>query len=90
MNVDAHLLMTWARDLALAYAGGLVLGAPLAVLGVSVTGIERVSTICLLLAMSGLFVALRRRSLRESNGPTRGDGASPPLAESSVASRRVA
>ena len=58
---DSRPLMAWARDLALAYAGGLVLGAPFALTGAWLTGHDRVATACLLLFMAALLAALRRR-----------------------------
>lgn len=88
MNVDSHPLAAWARDLVFAYAGGLVLGAPVAVAGVWLTGTERAATVCLLVAMGVLFVALRRRPLDTSNTPTR--GGQDRLVAPSVTSRRVA
>ena len=67
MNVDPRLLLAWTRDLALAYAGGLVLGAPVALTAFWLTGIERVVTVCLLVAMALVFVALRRRDARTTS-----------------------
>jgi hypothetical protein len=61
MTVESRPLMAWARDLALAYAGGLVLGAPFALTAVWLTGHDRVATACLLATMAGLLTALRRR-----------------------------
>jgi hypothetical protein len=87
MNAETRPLMAWARDLALAYAGGLVLGAPVAVTAAWLTGVERVATACLLLAMALLFVALRRRPVPAQTCP--GD-ASSAARGASVPSRRVA
>ena len=60
MHIDSRLLFGWSRDLALAYAGGLVLGAPLALAAVWITGAEVAATVALVLSMAGVFVALRR------------------------------
>jgi hypothetical protein len=85
MTVPSRPLMDWARDLALAYAGGLVLGAPFALTAVWLTGYERIATACLLLAMAVVFAALRRRTPRETGSPP-GDK----LEHDSMASRRAA
>lgn len=60
MHIDSRLLFGWSRDLALAYAGGLVIGAPLALAAVWATGTEVAATVALVLSMAGVFVALRR------------------------------
>lgn len=78
--------MGWTRDLALAYAGGLVLGAPFALTAVWLTGYERVATVCLLLAMAGLFVALRRRTREAAGRPPGNDD----LERGPLSSRRAA
>lgn len=56
--------MAWTRDLACAYAGGLVLGAPFALAAVWLTGVESIATASLLVAMALVLVALRRRPSR--------------------------
>jgi hypothetical protein len=61
---ERHSLLSWARDISLAYAGGLVLGAPVAVGAVWVSGIDRLATLALLAAMGVVLVALRRASRR--------------------------
>ena len=63
MHIDSRLLFGWSRDLALAYAGGLVLGAPLALAAVWITGAEVAATVALVLSMAGVFVALRRAAV---------------------------
>jgi len=60
MHLDPRLLVGWTRDVALAYVGGLALGAPFAPGAVWLTGTERAATACLVLAMTGLLIALRR------------------------------
>lgn len=64
MRLDHRWLFAWTRDIALAYAGGLVVGVPFALAAVWLTGLERITTACLLLAMALVFVALRRKSPR--------------------------
>ena len=59
-----HSLLSWARDITLAYAGGLVLGAPVAVGAVWASGLDRLATLALLAAMGVVLVALRRGSGR--------------------------
>ncbi|BCS33964.1 hypothetical protein TBR22_A31920 [Luteitalea sp. TBR-22] len=81
MNLEPRLLVSWIRDVLIAYAGGLVLGAPLALLGVWVTGRESTATVSLLTAMGVLLVGLRRR---RSSLPTA------PVVVRPVAQRRVA
>ena len=70
MPLDHRPLFAWTRDVALAYAGGLVLGAPFALTAVWLTGLERIATVCLLLAMALVFLALRRRSPGQSDDDT--------------------
>lgn len=60
MHLDPRLLFGWTRDVSLAYAGGLVLGTPFALGAVWLTGTELAATACIVLAMTGLLVALRR------------------------------
>ena len=55
-------LTGWFRDLALAYAGGLVLGAPIALVATWWSGLERLSTVCLLLTMVAVLIGARRRT----------------------------
>ena len=64
MNVDSRGLVAWIRDVLLAYAGGLVLGAPFALCAVWLTGHDSAATFSLLMAMAVLFVGLRRRDGR--------------------------
>jgi hypothetical protein len=64
MNVDSRRFLAWIRDVLLAYAGGLVLGAPFALLAVWLTGRDSAATVSLLMAMAGLFFVLRRRDGR--------------------------
>ena len=45
---------------AFTYAGGLILGAPFALVTVRLTGIDVAETACMVLAMAALFVTLRR------------------------------
>lgn len=90
MNTETRPLMAWTRDLALAYAGGLVLGAPVAVTAAWLTGIERVATACLLLAMALLFLALRRRPLPTETYPLDTDEHADAGRGARVTSRRVA
>jgi hypothetical protein len=82
MNDDRHPVLAWARDLALAYAAGLVLGAPVALVAVRVTGVERAATLSLLLAMCAVCVALRLGRAatgtspgRQAHGPEPASGA---------------
>jgi len=86
MNDESRPVTAWVRDLALAYAGGLVLGAPVALLAVWLTGYEPVATVCLLLAMAATFVMLRRRRPRGADGSP----GSRQLERNSVPSRRAA
>lgn len=86
MNDVSRSVTVWARDLALAYAGGLVLGAPVALLAVWLTGYEPVATACLLLAMAATFVMLRRRTPRSAGGSP----GSRQLERNVVVSRRAA
>lgn len=51
----------WMRDVALAYVGGLVIGAPVAVTLTYITGIERLATVGLLGAMLVVLWALRQQ-----------------------------
>ncbi|MCC6164798.1 MAG: hypothetical protein IT182_15715 [Acidobacteria bacterium] len=69
MTFERRLLMGWTRDLALAYVGGLIVGAPLALAAVWLTGIRWLTTVCLLGAMVVLFVALRRRATTSVSTP---------------------
>lgn len=86
MHVEPRPLMAWTRDLALAYAGGLAVGAPFALAAVWLTGIERAATACLLLAMALFFVVLRRSPSRmREHAPLAAAPAAP-----NAASRRVA
>lgn len=55
-------------DLAVAYAGGLVLGAPFALVSVRVTGIEAAATTCMLVAMAVVLVMLRRTARPRVSG----------------------
>ncbi len=55
-----HSVRAWVRDIAIAYAGGLVLGAPLALLAVWATGVQRLAPVAMLLAMCVVLHALRR------------------------------
>jgi hypothetical protein len=64
MNVDSRPLVAWIRDVLLAYAGGLVLGAPFALLAVWLTGRDSAATFGLLMTMAVLFVVRRRRNAR--------------------------
>ena len=68
----------WVRDVVLAYAGGLVIGAPIAALVAYATGIERLTTWCLLMAM-----ALVLRTLRQQRQAT-------PVARATAAPLRAA
>jgi hypothetical protein len=52
------------RDAAIAYAGGLVVGAPPAVASVWITGHDRLVPPLLLLGMAGVWLAKRRRAAR--------------------------
>jgi hypothetical protein len=59
--IDARFaFFPWLRDIALAYAGGLIVGAPVALVAVWITGNDRLVTVCLLIAMTAILVALRR------------------------------
>lgn len=51
----------WVRDALLAYAGGLAIGAPFAVVAAWLTGREQITTVVLLATMAALLVWLRRR-----------------------------
>lgn len=55
----------WVRDVVLAYAGGLVLGAPVAVLAAYVTGVEQFTTWCLLASMALVLSTLRHQRTRQ-------------------------
>lgn len=87
MSTQLHPIVAWTRDLALAYVGGLVLGAPVAVAAAWLTGVDWMATVCLLTAMVLLFVQLRRQARRAVGLRT----FSPPrAAASSEETRRVA
>lgn len=86
MHFDPRLLFGWTRDLALAYVGGLALGAPFAIGAVWLTGIELTATACLVLAMAGLLVALRRTAA-EAPAAAQPHTGRPTLTERSVESR---
>ena len=60
MHVDLRRFGSWCVDLAVAYAGGLVLGSPFALVSVRLTGIDLAATLCMVVAMAALFVTLRR------------------------------
>ncbi len=60
MHDQNHSVRAWVRDIAIAYAGGLVLGAPLALLAVWATGVQRLAPPAMLLAMCAVLHALRR------------------------------
>ena len=60
----------WVRDIALAYAGGLIIGAPVALAAVWITGNDRLVTACLLIAMTCVLVALRRGVVQEHASDT--------------------
>lgn len=64
MSIDPWGPLGWARDIAIAYAAGLAVGAPFALIAVWLTGRERASTVCFLLAMTGVLVVLRRSTDR--------------------------
>ncbi|WP_396627195.1 hypothetical protein [Luteitalea sp.] len=66
MTLDPRLLVSWCRDVLIAYAGGLVLGAPVALVAVWLTGRNDAATVSLLAAMAALLVALRRRRPAEA------------------------
>lgn len=66
----------WVRDVGLAYVGGLVLGAPVAALVAWATGVEQLTTWCLLGAM-----ALVLRTLRQQRRQAHAAAAAPPRAE---------
>ena len=87
MNDTRQTLLALGRDIALAYAGGLVLGAPVALLAVRITGIERLATVALLTAMAALFFLLRRDPRHSADGDV-ADAHSAPGASS--AARHVA
>jgi hypothetical protein len=89
MTVEPRLLLAWIRDLALAYAGGLVLGAPVGLTVVWLTGIEWMVTVCLLVAMALVCIALRRRDARAARAVTPAAGQVRTAAGTST-SRRVA
>ena len=57
----------WVRDVGLAYVGGLVLGAPVAALVAWTTGIEQLTTWCLLGAMALVLKTLRQQR-RQADG----------------------
>jgi len=64
MSSTLMQIAPWVRDVALAYVGGLVLGAPVAVLVTWLTGVERLTTWCLLAAMGVLLWTLRQQRAR--------------------------
>lgn len=64
MTVRLPLIASWCRDIALAYVGGLVLGAPVAIVAATLTGRSLAATVCLVGTMAVLLVVLRRRTAR--------------------------
>lgn len=69
MTIDVRSIVSWSRDVAIAYAGGLVLGAPLALGAVWLTGRDGAATASLLAAMGLLLLALRRREAPVESRP---------------------
>ena len=69
MNVDSRLSVVWVRDVLIAYAGGLVLGTPFALVAVWLTGRDSAASVSLLTAMVVLFLGLRRRDGRRLEHP---------------------
>lgn len=89
MHLDLRAIATWGRDLAVAYAGGLVLGAPIALLAVAATNRRFAATICLVAVMAAIFVIVRRRAAQRRQDQEPGLPAGTPQAQS-MARRRVA
>ena len=61
MSDVARVLVSWIRDVLIAYAGGLALGAPVALAATRLTGRDEAATVSLLVAMVTLLIALRWR-----------------------------
>ena len=87
---ERHTLLSWGRDIALAYAGGLVIGAPVATGAVWITGIERLATVALLMAMAVVLVALRRGVPRAGASAIRPEQAAGAVEPAARVTRRVA
>jgi hypothetical protein len=86
MSESFTRIAPWVRDVGLAYVGGLVLGAPVAALVAWATGIEQLTTWCLLGAM-----ALVLRTLRQQRRQARiADAASPRAVSATAAPARHA
>lgn len=67
MSDSLARIASWVRDIGLAYAGGLVLGAPVAALVAWATGVEQLTTWCLLGAMALVLKTLRQQR-RQAEG----------------------